>query len=87
MLDAEQCYGAKDLASSFSRAPTTLLTVFLAFSSSERTGDGLEGAVVAGAGDAQEDGQHDEAVVGGEENDEEENLESHANVINDSQVH
>ena len=65
----------------------TLLTVFLAFSSSERTGDGLEGAVVAGAGDAEEDGQHDEAVVGGEENDEEENLESHANVINDSQVH
>ena len=42
---------------------------------------------MAGAGDAEEDGQHDEAVVGGEENDEEENLESHANVINDSQVH
>ena len=48
--------------------------------------DGLEGAVVTGAGDAEEDWQHDESVVSGEENDEEEDLKRHGNIINDSAV-
>ena len=37
---------------------------------------------MAGAGDAEQDGQHDESVVSGEENDEEENLKRHGNIIN-----
>ena len=41
---------------------------------------------MTGAGDAEEDWQHDESVVSGEENDEEEDLKRHGNIINDSAV-
>lgn len=54
---------------------------FTFFLKAQGLGNGLEGAVVTGAGDAEQDWQHDESVVSGEENDEEENLKSHGNII------
>ena len=42
---------------------------FTFFLKAQGLGNGLEGAVVTGAGDAEQDWQHDEAVVSGEEDD------------------